>query len=127
MRAVPEPLAVPAAINHTWSMDFRHDQLRDGRAFRVFNVIDDFNREALTIEADLSLPAARVVHILDHLLACRGRPQTIRCDNVLHPVSRLARAHAEAAACRGRVGHVGRVPRPVSAVVFHETRVPCSP
>ena len=37
-------------------MDFMHDQLSDGRRFRVFNVLDDFNHEGLGIEADLSLP-----------------------------------------------------------------------
>ena len=28
-------------------MDFMHDQLSDGRSFRLLNVIDDYNREAL--------------------------------------------------------------------------------
>lgn len=36
-------------------MDFMHDALGDGRSFRLFNVLDDFNREGLAIEADLSL------------------------------------------------------------------------
>lgn len=80
-RATPEPLAVPRAINQTWSMDFMHDQLSDGRTFRLFNVIDDFNREGLTIEADLSLPAERVVRALNQLITWRGQPQRIRCDN----------------------------------------------
>ncbi|BAH37751.1 putative transposase orfB for insertion sequence element [Gemmatimonas aurantiaca T-27] len=81
MRATPAPLAVPDAINQTWSMDFMHDQLRDGRTFRLFNVIDDFNREGLLIEADLSLPAERVVRALNQLITWRGQPQRIRCDN----------------------------------------------
>ncbi len=38
-------------------MDFMHDQLVDGRSVRLLNIIDDFNREALTIEVDFSLPA----------------------------------------------------------------------
>lgn len=45
VREKPEPLAVPTAINQVWSMDFMHDQLEDGRCFRLFTVIDDFNRE----------------------------------------------------------------------------------
>jgi putative transposase len=61
VRATPEPLAMPDAINQTRSMNFMHAQLSDGRTFRLFNVIDDFNREGLTVEADLSLPAERVV------------------------------------------------------------------
>jgi len=39
-RDKPEPLAVPAAINEVWSMDFMHDPLESGRNFRLFNVID---------------------------------------------------------------------------------------
>ncbi|KTC72556.1 ISxcC1 transposase [Legionella birminghamensis] len=45
-------------------MDFMHDQLEDGRSYRLLNVIDDFNREGLAIEVDLSLPAERVVRRL---------------------------------------------------------------
>ena len=50
-------MAVPQAINEVWSMDFMHDQLIFGRSFRLLNVIDDFNREALGIEIDFSLPS----------------------------------------------------------------------
>lgn len=49
-RDKPEPLSVPGSINETWSVDFMHDQLGDGRSFRTFNVVDDFNREGLGIE-----------------------------------------------------------------------------
>jgi putative transposase len=45
------------------------------------NVIDDFNREALWIEVDTSLPAERVVRVLEQLLAWRGKPTSIRMDN----------------------------------------------
>ena len=56
-RDEPEPLTVPKAINDVWSMDFMHDQLSDGRSFKLLNVIDDFNRKALGIEIDFSLPS----------------------------------------------------------------------
>lgn len=81
VRDTPQPLAVPTAINQHWSMDFMHDQLADGRSFRVFNVIDDFNRQALGVEADLSLPAVRVIRALDQMIEWRGKPAAIRCDN----------------------------------------------
>jgi len=51
-REKPEALAVPETINEVWSMDFMHAQLSDWRAFRAFNVIDDFNREGLAIDVD---------------------------------------------------------------------------
>ena len=58
-----------------------HDQLSDGRSYRLFNVIDDFNREALAIDIDLSLPSERVVRALDQIIEWRGKPQVIRSDN----------------------------------------------
>jgi putative transposase len=57
IREKPETLSVPTAINQVWSMGFMHDQLSDGRSIRLFNVIDDFNREGLEIEVDFSLPS----------------------------------------------------------------------
>lgn len=45
------------------------------------NVIDDFNREPLGIEVDLSLSAARAARVLNQIIEHRGRPLTIRCDN----------------------------------------------
>jgi len=44
MREKPEALTVQQGINQVWSMDFMHDQIEDGRTFKLFNVIDDFNR-----------------------------------------------------------------------------------
>lgn len=55
-REKPEPLTVPERINQVWSMDFMHDQLADGRGFRLLNVLDDYNRQGLGMEIDLSLP-----------------------------------------------------------------------
>ena len=81
VREKPQPLVVPIAINTCWSMDFMHDQLEDGRSYRLFNVIDDFNREGLGIEVDLSLPSERVVRPLDQIIEWRGKPLQIRCDN----------------------------------------------
>jgi putative transposase len=57
------------------------DSLTDGRKFRVLNVIDDFNRESLAIEVDTSLPSSRVIRVLDRIIAERGCPANIRCDN----------------------------------------------
>ena len=81
VREKPEALAVPEAANQYWSMDFMHGQLEDGRSFRLLNVIDDFNREALSIEVDFSLPAERVIRTLDQIIEWRGEPLAIRSDN----------------------------------------------
>ncbi len=52
-----------------------------GRRFRTFNIVDDFNREALAIEIDLSLPAARVIRVLERVSLFRGYPEKLRVDN----------------------------------------------
>lgn len=80
-RETPDELSVPKCANKVWSMDFMHDQLCDSRSVRLFNVIDDFNREGLGIEADFSLPAERVVRSLEQIIEWRGCPEEIRCDN----------------------------------------------
>jgi putative transposase len=81
VRGKPEALTVPQAIKRVWSMDFMHDQLEDGRTFRLFNVIDDYNREAIGMEADFSLPAERVIRELKQMISWRGKPLVIRCDS----------------------------------------------
>ena len=75
-REKPDALAVPEAPNMTWSMDFMADRLGDGRAFRLLNVLDDFNREGLGIEVDFSLPAERVIRSLDRIIEWRGAHST---------------------------------------------------
>lgn len=77
----PAPLAVGVRANECWSADFMSDALWCGRRFRTFNVVDDFNREALAIEVDLSLPAQRVVRVLERVAGWRGYPQKLRLDN----------------------------------------------
>lgn len=57
------------------------DALWDGRRFRTFNVVDDFNREALAVEIDLNPPAARDIRVLERIAAWRGYPKQLRLDN----------------------------------------------
>ena len=94
-REKPDVLAVPDAPNVTWSMDFMADRLGDGRAFRLLNVLDDFNREGLGIEVDFSLPAERVIRSLDRIIEWRGKPGTIRVDNGPEYISEKLRIWAE--------------------------------
>lgn len=77
----PAPLQVTQTMNECWSADFMSDALWDGRRFRTFNVVDDFNREALTIAVDFSLTAERVVRELERIAAVRGYPLKLRTDN----------------------------------------------
>ena len=96
-RNKPEPLKEPIKVNQIWSIDFMHDQLADQRKFRLFNVIDDFKREGLAIEAGFSLPTARVIRVLDQLLEWRSKPIALRCDNgpefISHEFTNWAKKH----------------------------------
>lgn len=90
-----DKLSVPEHPNDTWSMDFMADQLTTGRTFRTFNVLDDINREGLSIEVDLSLPSARVKRSLDQIIEWRGKPRIIRCDNGSEYISGVLQCWAE--------------------------------
>ena len=77
----PKPMQVVEHPNHQWALDFVHDSLYCGKRFRVLNIIDEGTRECLAIETDTSLPAQRVVRVLEQLKAERGVPFQIRLDN----------------------------------------------
>ena len=78
---VKESLAQTEAPNQTWSMDFMSDALDTGRRFRVLNIIDDFNRKAVAIEAEFSFPAFGVIEALRRAFEEYGKPRKIRVDN----------------------------------------------
>ncbi len=94
---VKQSLYQPASINEVWSIDFMSDTLWDGRRFRLLNIIDDYNREVLHIESDLSLPTIRVIRVLEYLKEFRGLPQMIRVDNgpefISHALDAWCREH----------------------------------
>ena len=94
-RDKPDTLAAPKAVNRVWSMDFMSDSLSNGRSLRTFNVIDDYNREALGIEVDFSLPSLRVIRALEHIIEWRGKPQVIRCDNGPEYISQVLQDWAQ--------------------------------
>lgn len=75
------PLPKPTRRTERWSMDFVSDSLFDGRPFRCFTLVDDFTRECPAIEVAHSLPAWRVIHVLERVAADRGLPTSIVCDN----------------------------------------------
>jgi putative transposase len=75
------PLVLPRGPNQRWSLDFVHDQLSDGRRFRILAIVDDFTRECLALVADTSLSGLRVGRALDAIIAERGKPAACVSDN----------------------------------------------
>ena len=67
--------------NQEWSVDFVHDAAESGRKFRVLSVLDVFTRECLALVVDTSFASRRVTRELEKIVAERGVPEAIRCDN----------------------------------------------
>ena len=78
---VGQPLRAWTAANQEWALDFLHDVVECGRAIRVLSVVDAYTRECLALEVDTSFASRRVTRVLDAIVAKRGQPQAIRCDN----------------------------------------------
>jgi putative transposase len=62
-------------------LDFVHDAMECGRAIRVLSVVDAYTRECLALEVDTSFPSRRMTRVLEGIVAERGLPGAIRCDN----------------------------------------------
>lgn len=75
------PRAVLTAANQEWALDFAHDVVAAGRTIRVLSVVDAYTRECLALEVDTGFASRRVTRALDEIIAKRGVPQAIRCDN----------------------------------------------
>ncbi len=67
--------------NHVWAFDFQFDQTADGHALKLLNVVDEFTREALVMHTARGISADQTVAVLAALVAERGAPTHIRCDN----------------------------------------------
>jgi hypothetical protein len=67
--------------NQEWALDFVHDAAESGRKFRVLSVIDVYTRECLALEVETSFASRRVTRELERIVAERGAPEAIRCDN----------------------------------------------
>jgi putative transposase len=82
-RAAHARVPLPAATrpNQRWSMDFVSDRLTNNRWFRILTVVDQYTRECLCIQADHLQTGEKVVEHMNHLVARRGRPESITTDN----------------------------------------------
>jgi putative transposase len=76
-----QTLFQPEEANQVWRLDFMHDSLWHGSSYRLLNVIGDYNRQVLWFETAKSLPALRVIRVLNQLKENRSLPNMIRMEN----------------------------------------------
>lgn len=67
--------------NQEWAMDFISDALITGRALRTFTLIDSYTKQSLAIEVNTGISSRHVTRVLERVIAERGLPGSIRCDN----------------------------------------------
>lgn len=75
------PAPVPTRLHQRWSMDFVHDQLCDGRTFRVLTVVDQWSRLSPELEPGISLTGRHVVAAVQRIGAMTGFPASITVDH----------------------------------------------
>jgi putative transposase len=75
-------------------MDYAMQKLRNQRRLWVLNVVDDFNREGLACVLQRRPTSAMLVEALERLIALRGKPKRIRCDNGQQFTARLTKTWA---------------------------------
>lgn len=69
----------PGGANERWGMDFIHDQLADGRAFRIFVLLDAYTRECLALVPQRRFRGEDVCRVLRDVVARRGAPSVVQC------------------------------------------------
>jgi putative transposase len=78
---VPAKRLAAQRPNHVWALDFQFDQTADGRVLKLLHIVDEFTREALDVHCERRIDADRTVGRLERLVAERGAPEHVRCDN----------------------------------------------
>jgi len=93
---VRETRKVPTQPNERWAMDFMHDVLKNGRAIRVFTLVDVCTRECVVLHAAAGFKGSDVAEFLSAAGRHRGKlPEIVQCDNDLHPLSRVGSSRSD--------------------------------
>lgn len=73
--------SVPLKANEEWAIDFMHDSLISGRKIRALNIIDPYNRFCKGMFINHSIPAKRLITMLEIAIEEYGKPKAMRTDN----------------------------------------------
>ncbi|MDH4291777.1 MAG: IS3 family transposase [Dehalococcoidia bacterium] len=71
----------PEYEDHVWSYDFMAARTADGRALRIFNIIDEYTRQCLATLVKRRITSEDVIDQLFNLFIFRAIPEHIRSDN----------------------------------------------
>jgi putative transposase len=78
-----------------WTLDFIHDRLFNGRAFRGLTMMDEFSRCGLALELNYSFPSKSVIDVLDEVARTYGYPKYLRIDNGTELTSKIMQLWSE--------------------------------
>jgi putative transposase len=81
IKSAANPAYIPMKENMEWGIDFMHDSLYKGRQIRAFNIIDPYNRVCKGMFINHSMPASRIIELLQRAIEVYGKPGAIRSDN----------------------------------------------
>ena len=84
----------PTGPNQVWAYDFVHDTCGNNQTLKCLSIVDEWTRECLAIEVDGSMGAARVIVVLERLIAEYGTPAVLRSDNGPEFIARALRMWA---------------------------------
>ena len=73
----------PQHRGHVWSYDFVEDKTRNGRKFRMLNIIDEFSRECLAMVPLRRFRSNDVIDVLADLFIEHGPPEHIDRKSVV--------------------------------------------
>jgi putative transposase len=88
------PVSIPTGRGQRWSMDFVHDALLDGRAFRVLTVVDQWRRESPLVEAPCGRSGRDVVRAFEARVPPAQLPKSITVDHGTEFTSKAVEAWA---------------------------------
>jgi len=81
----------PEYKNHVWSYDFVSDTTKNGKPFKILNIIDEFSRECLASFVQRRIRSQDVILVLADLFLKHGIPKHIRSDNGPEFIAKILR------------------------------------
>jgi putative transposase len=88
------PVPIPTGAGQRWSMDFVHDALINGRAFRVLTVVDQWSRESPLVEVAHALSGKAVAAAFEQRVPVARLPRSITVDHGTEFTSKAVEAWA---------------------------------